>query len=99
MVGRSRKCPQFRRQRGRIGKFVERAVQYVMSFLRDVGIAVGITAKGDLRSQSCDSIRDEVLREGDHFDLKWKFSKTGHLFCGIGYDDEPSRHPGDDLLP
>ena len=65
----------------RVGNFAESAIEDVVAFVGDVGVAVSVGAKGDLRAEGFDLRLDERLRERNYFDGKRKPTEMFHLLA------------------
>ena len=87
-----------------VGNLAEAAVSKttikdVIVLVGQIGIAVGVAAEGDLRAQRFNSLRDQGLRELDHFHGQREPAKDRNSLAGIGLDHELLRGRGDDLFP
>jgi hypothetical protein len=86
------------RERGRIGNLPEGTVQDVMAFVGDVGVAVGVASKRNLRAESFDLRLNQRLRKSNHLNRKREPAQPMYALAGIGNHDKASRNGGDNFF-
>lgn len=71
-----------------IADLAEAAIEDVVVFVREVRLAVGVSAKFDFRAEGCDFIFDQRSGEFDYFYWQGKFAKYRDSLTRVNNDYE-----------